>query len=127
MGEHHEIIGPARGGPLKRPRGGACIPLPPDSPPSGRWSDMLSSHLANSLTGHAAIGHLRLNHLVQGSVIVLEGVEEPEAEVLGPAMREAIDAANQATVDDPPPPEPGNMDQREADRLAELLSSALRR
>jgi hypothetical protein len=127
MAEHHEIIGPARGEPLPRPRVGACIRIPLDSPPGARWSDVLSSHLANSLTGHAAVGHLRLNHLVQGSMIVLEGVEEAEAEILGPALREAIEAANQAAVHDAPASEPGNMDQHEADRLAELVAAWSRR
>jgi hypothetical protein len=127
MGETHEIIGPAAGEPLQSPRVGASIRVPLDSPPTGRWSDMLSSHLANSLTGHVAVGHLRLNHLVQGSVIVLDGVEEREAEVLGPALREAIDAANNACEDDPHPPEPANMDQGEADRLAEMISRTTRR
>jgi hypothetical protein len=127
MPEHHEIIGPARGEPLPRPRVGACILVPLDSPPSTRWSEVIGSHLANSLTGHPAVGHMRLNHLVQGSVIVLEGVEEAEAEVLGPALREAIDAANQALANEPHPSEPGNMEQREADRLAELVSAWSRR
>jgi hypothetical protein len=126
MAEHHEIIGPARGEPLPRPRVGACIRIPLESPPSPRWSQVLGAHLANSLTGHPAVGHLRLNQLVQGSVIVLEGVEEAEAEVLGPALREAIDAANVTMMNDPSTPEPGNMDQGEADRLAKLVSAAVR-
>ena len=127
MAEQHEIIGPARGEPLPRPRVGARIRVPLDSPPSTRWSDVLSGHLANSLTGHAAVGHLRLNHLVQGSMIVLEGVEAAEAEVLGPAVREAIDAANQASEHEPHTDAPGNMDQRQADHLAEVVTATLRR
>jgi len=54
----------------------------------------LSGQLVNELTGHAAVGHLRLNNIVHGDQIVLEGVEAREAPQLGPVLQRAIEAAN---------------------------------
>jgi hypothetical protein len=121
MSEHHEIVGPAQGEPLPEHRVGARIRVPLTGAPTARWSRALGSHLATGLTGHPAVGHLRLNELVQGSAIVIEGVEPAEAELLGPALRDAVAAANHA-CDEDPPPAPPNMPQQEADRVAQVVS-----
>lgn len=125
MAEHHEISGPAQGEPLPEHRVGARIVVPLDSAPSARWSRALGAHLAAGLMGHAAIGHLRLNDLVQGSVIVLEGVEPAEAELLGPVLREAVAAANHACEDDDASG-PLNMPRGEAERLARTVDTKAR-
>jgi len=127
MSEHHEIAGPAQGEPLPEHRVGACIRVPLDSAPSARWSRALNAHLATALTGHPAVGHLRLNHLVQGSEIVLEGVETAEADALGPALRDAVAAANGSCGSEPGASGPPNMNQQEADRLAKAVSAATAR
>jgi hypothetical protein len=57
---------------------------------------VLSGHLVNEFTGHAAVGHLRLNHVVHDDQIVLDGVEAREAPQLGGVLRRAIDATNHA-------------------------------
>jgi len=62
--------------------------------PSERWSRALTSHLVNQLTGHPAVGHLRLKNIVRADQIVLEGVEAREAPHLGDSLRRAIDATN---------------------------------
>ena len=66
MPERHAIAGPVRGETLSSGRVGACVRLPLDSPPTPRWSDAMSARLVTSLTGHAAVGHLKLDRLVQG-------------------------------------------------------------
>src|SRR4051794_20352611 len=99
MNETHAITRPARGGcPPPRPVG-ACVRLPLECAPTARWSEALAAHIASAVTGHPAVGHLRLNHLVHGSEIVLEGVEPAEADALGPVLRDAIAAANCACED----------------------------
>jgi hypothetical protein len=127
MNETHAITGPARGECLPPDRVGARVRLPLECAPTPRWSDALAARLATALTGHAAIGHLRLNHLVQGSEIVLEGVESAEAEALGPVLRYAIAAANHACEDGrgDGPAAAGNMDQGEADRLARAVEAGV--
>lgn len=120
MAEQHQITGRAQGEPLPKDRIGACVRVPLDSAPSPRWSRAFGAHLATALTGHPAVGYLKLNNLVQGSVVVLEGVEPAEAEVLGPAIRDAIAAANRACVGDADPG-PRNMPQCEADRVARTV------
>jgi hypothetical protein len=123
MPEHHEIIGPARGEPLPADRAGARIRVPLDASPSPRWSGALTARLATGLTGHPAVGHLRLNGVVQGPDIVLEGVEQREAELLGPVLRAAIDAANHAcAATDDQPPTPLNMDAAQARDVAHAVS-----
>src|SRR6478672_8590858 len=94
MTERHAIAGPARGETQSSGCVGACVRVPLDSAPTPRWSDAMSARLVASLTGHAAVGHLRLDHVVQGTDIVLEGVEAAEAEQLGPVLRASIEAAN---------------------------------
>ena len=122
MPECHLIAGPARGAPLTAPQVGARVRVPLDSPPSSRWSRALAAHLTAGLTGHSAVGHLRLDAVVQGSEIVLEGVEPAEAELLGPVLRGAIETANRACE----APEAGacrppNMAPREAQRVARAV------
>jgi hypothetical protein len=65
-------------------------------------------------TGHAAVGHLRINisEIVQGDQIVLEGVERPEASALAQPLRRAIDAANHTVRAEPSPAR--NVSRREA-------------
>jgi len=86
----------------------------------------MCARLATSLTGHAAIGHLKLDHLVQGSDIVIEGVESGEAEHLGPVLRAAIEAANGACDCDPVLELPRNMPQARADELARAVEAGVR-
>jgi len=53
---------------------------------------------ANELVGHATVGYLRLNEIVQGDQIVLDGVEHQEAPALAVALCRAIDATNHAEI-----------------------------
>lgn len=118
MPEHYEIISHARGEP--RPAGsvGVRVYVQLSGHPSREWSQALGARLATELTGHAAVGHLRINinEIVQGDQIVLEGVEPSEAPALGQTLQRAIDGANQAaiTVRRQPP----NATQREAEAIA---------
>jgi len=88
--------------------------------PSRRWSLDLSARLANELVGHRAIGHLRLNDIVQGDQLVLEGVEESEASLLWAALARAIDATNAAC--EPGPNSRPNLTQSEADTIADRMA-----
>jgi hypothetical protein len=94
MSETHQIAGPPRGEPLAAGRVGARVRVPLSGPPSSRWSRALGAQLANELTGHAAVGHLRLSEVVQGSDLVLDGVEEREAPALGECLQRAVAATN---------------------------------
>jgi hypothetical protein len=104
------------------------VRVPLDSPPSARWSTALTAQLAVALTGHPAVGHLRLNGVVQGAELVLEGVETPEAGLLGPVLRNAIEAANRACVsEDERQPGRANMDPARAEEIARAVSSSARK
>jgi hypothetical protein len=94
MTEQHRIVGPASGEPLPEGRVGVRVRIALSGCPSRRWSRDLSARLANALVGHPAVGHLRLNGLVQGDQIVLEGVEEREAPLLSDALARAVAATN---------------------------------
>jgi len=96
MPERHSIVGRAWGEPLPAGRVGARLRVALSGSPSARWSLDLSARLTNELTGEPAIGHLRLNDIVQGGEIVLEGVEEPEAPNLACALRRAVETTNEA-------------------------------
>jgi hypothetical protein len=122
MPERHRIAGDASGAPLDSGRVGARVRVPLDSPPSPRWSKSLAAHLAADLTGHPAVGHLRLDAVVQGADIVLEGVEPAEAELLGPVLRDAIETANAccASDDDATAGQP-NMDAGQAQAVARTV------
>jgi hypothetical protein len=116
MSEHHRIVGAPHGEPLPKGRVGVRVCVPLSGCPSSRWSLDLRARLTNELVGHPAVGHLRLNDLVQGDQIVLEGVEEREAPLLSQALRRAIDATNAACAVGPKPS--GNVPTPEADAIA---------
>jgi len=123
MSETHEIIGPARGLPLAEGRSGASVRVPLDSPPTPRWSSAFGARLSSELVGHPAVGDLRLDRVVQGAELVLDGVELREASLLGPALRTAIDAANRTCANDQPA-ETSNMAQADADIVAHTVSTS---
>lgn len=118
MSEDYRIVSRARGEPLPAGRVGVRVRVRLSGCPSRRWSRDLGARLIRELSGHAAVGHLRLNvnDLVQGDQIVLEGVEASEATELAGALQRAVDAANRAGVDTPN--QPGNVTQEEADSIA---------
>jgi hypothetical protein len=118
MGEHHHITAPASGEPLTKGRVGARVRVPLSGTPSAAWSRLMTGHLTATLVGHGPVGHLQCSGSVQGAEIVLEGVEDAEAERLGDALREAVDAANRAAERLGGPAKPANMDQAQADRVA---------
>jgi hypothetical protein len=99
MSEAHQIVGLARGEPLPEGRVGVCLRFPLSGTPSARWSRDLTARLGRELTGRPAVGHLRLNQIVQGRDIVLEGVESGEASHIGGAVERAVDAANEDCAD----------------------------
>jgi hypothetical protein len=123
MSETHHIAGQARGEPLPEGRVGARVRVPLSGAPSPRWSRALTAHLANALTGHAAVGHLHLDEVVQGSDLVLEGVEEPEAPVLGECLQRAVVAANACLQEAGDAPPPANMPGTDAERIAMQVSA----
>jgi hypothetical protein len=127
MSEQHHLSGSARGEPLETGRTGARVRIPLDSPPGPHWSNALASALVKGLVGHRAIGHLQLDHLVQGAEIVLDGVETCEAELLGPVLLDAVEAANRACAGDKEQPSTPNMDPAEADEVARIVESRARR
>jgi hypothetical protein len=118
MPETHHIRDGVRATPRPAGQVGARLRVPLTGTPSPRWSRALTAHLATDLTGHAAVGYLRIKDIVQGSELVLEGVEEREAPALGRCLRVAIDAANRACADDEAAPLPRNMEQTTADAIA---------
>jgi hypothetical protein len=120
MAERHTIVSEARGEPLPTGRVGARLYVPLSGSPSGRWSRDLSARLTTELAGRSAVGHLRLNDIVQGDHIVLEGVEEGEAPNLADALRRAVDATNKACED--PAAQPNeNMPRDTADAIAQRM------
>ncbi len=116
MSETHQIAGAPRGEPLEAGRVGARVRVPLTGAPSPRWSRALGAQLTNELSGHAAVGHLRLGELVQGTDLVLEGVEEREAPALGDCLERAVAATNACVAADPSPS--ANMPQAAADAIA---------
>lgn len=126
MSEHYEIIGQAHGEP--RPAGcvGVRVHLRLSGCPSRPWSHSLGAHLATELSGHAAVGHLRINinEIVQGDEIVLEGVEATEASALAQSLARAVDAANKPATPEPTPARTRNVTQRDADAIAGKVLSA---
>lgn len=122
MRESHEITGPVSGTPLPADRAGARVRVPLDSPPSPRWTRAFTGRLMTELVGCSAVAHLRLDEVVQGADIVLDGVEATDAEKLGPALRTAVAAANEASGrDDGKPSAPMNMEQSAADEVARAV------
>jgi hypothetical protein len=122
MPEHHEITGRVTGVPLPAGAVGASIRIALDSPPSPRWSQAFSARLTRALLGGPSVAHLSLDRAVQGADIVLDGIENRQAEQLGDALRLAIEAANGAT-DDPAPAR--NMKQSDADAIALVVGRSL--
>jgi hypothetical protein len=103
------------------------VRIPLDTAPSPRWSNALASALMTGLVGHPAVGHLRLDHVVQGAEIVLDGVEPLEAELLGPVLLQAIESANRRSPDATEQDGPRNMDPAEAEDVARKVDSRARR
>jgi hypothetical protein len=124
MSEDYRIV-KVRGEPLAAERVGVRVRVQLSGCPSGRWSRDVSARLASELVGHAAVGHLRLNEIVQGDQIVLEGVEASEAPALADALQRAVDAANQALAGEES--STANMAQQEADAIAAQIAPAQRR
>jgi hypothetical protein len=97
MSESHRLLGKARGEPLPAGQVGVRVRVRlSGGSPSPRWSHALRARLANELTGRPAVGHLRLNGMVQGNEIVLDGVEDPEPANLGATLRRAVEGTNHA-------------------------------
>jgi hypothetical protein len=118
MPEYYEIINHARGEPRAAGSVGVRVYVQLSGRPSRGWSQALGARLATELTGHAAVGHLRINvnELVQGDQIVLEGVEPNEASELAQPLQRAIDGANQAATTGPH--RAPNATQQEAEAIA---------
>lgn len=114
MSEEHSIVGSATGEPLPAGRIGVRLRIPLSGSPSQRWSRDLSARLTVELTGHAAVGHLRLNEVVHGHEIVLDGVESGEAPNIAGAVERAVDATNRACADGPQDDTPAHAPEAEA-------------
>jgi len=127
MSEQHQIIGSARGEPLPAGRVGVCVRFPLSGSPSSRWSRDLSARLGLELTGRAAVGHLRLNEIVQGQEIVLEGVESDEASHIAGAVERAVEATNNDCADGKDVDPSRNVPQTEADAVARDVRASQRR
>ncbi len=95
MSEEYRIV-EVRDEPLPAGCAGVRVRVRLSSCPTRQWSRDVSARLASELIGHAAAGRLRLNELVQGDQLVLEGVEASEAPALAAGLERAIDATNQA-------------------------------
>jgi len=119
MFEDHRIV-QVRGEPLPAGRVGVRVRARLSGCPSRRWSRHLSARLANELSGHKAVGHLRLNDIVQSDQIVLEGVEASEAPVLAGTLRRAVHASNYACPD--PQDSTANVPQGQADEIARQIT-----
>ena len=124
MSETYQLAGPASGEPLPAGRVGARVRVPLSGAPGAHWSKTLAAHLTTELLGHSAVGHLHVNDVVQGRDIVLEGVEEAEAEALGDCLQRAVDAANEACGREAPAT-PTNMSPPEAEAIAGDLQKPL--
>jgi hypothetical protein len=119
MSEHHQIVSDARGEPLPGSVG-VRVRIQLSGCPSGRWSRALRVNLSNELVGHAAVGHMRLNDIVQGDQIVLDGVEASEAPTLAGSLRRAVEATNRAEIGEQNPTV--NAEQEEADAVAHQVT-----
>lgn len=120
MSEQHQILSDARGEPQAAGSVGVRVRVQLSGSPSSRWSRALRVNLSNELTGHAAVGHMRLNDIVQGDQIVLEGVEASEAPTLAGSLQRAVEATNQAGIGWQDPT--GNMAQEDADAIAHEIT-----
>jgi hypothetical protein len=120
MSEQHQIVSDASGEPLPAGAVGVRVRVQLSGSPSSQWSRALRANLSNELVGHAAVGHMRLNDIVQGNQIVLDGVEPSEAPTLAGSLRRAVEATNQARPRGQNPT--GNMAQEEADAVADQIT-----
>jgi hypothetical protein len=127
MSEQHHIVGLARGEPLPTGRVGVCLRFPLSGTPSPRWSRDLAARLTLELTGHRAIGHLRLNEIVQGKEIVLEGVESEEASNIAGAVERAVTGANHDCANGKDADQSKNVPQTEADAIARDVRASQQR
>ena len=126
MAEHHDIAGTPRGEPLRQGRRGVRVRVPLTGMPTERWSRSLCAQLTLLLTGARPGRDLALEHIVQGSDLVLEGVkDEAEARELGAVLRTAVTTVNEVSTHTERPPEPRNASQEDADRIALALGSGL--
>ena len=125
MAESHTIAGSAKGEPLPMGRVGVRLRIPLSGGPSRRWSRDLSARLTAEFTGHANVGHLRLDEVVQGHEIVLNGVEAGEADALAGAVERAVDATNRACADAPDDSVPLKP-REEADAIARTVAERQR-
>ena len=121
MSEEYRVI-EVRGEPLPAGRVGACVRARLTGCPSSRWARDLTSRLVNEILGHAAIGHLRLDQIVQGDQLVLEGVEAREASALARALNRALEETNRAFAAERMAAIEPNMPQEEADAIAEQIA-----
>ena len=119
MSEHHQIVSDARGEPLPGSVG-VRVRIQLSGCPSARWSRALRVNLSNELVGHVAVGHMRLNDIVQGDQIVLDGVEASEAPTLAGSLRRAVEATNRAEIGERNPT--ANAEQEEADAVAHQVT-----
>ncbi len=120
MSEDYEIV-EIGGEPLPAGAVGLRVCVRLSGCPSSRWSRALTARLGNELVGHAAVGHLRLNEIVRGDRIVLEGVEASEGPALAIALRQAIEATNKSSGSDGD--SAPNMSQEEADAIAQVIAA----
>ncbi len=127
MSEQHNIVGLARAEPLPSGRVGFCLRFPLAGSPSPRWSHDFRARLSAELTGHAAVGHLRLNEVVRGQEIVLEGVETAEASNIAGAVERAVDCTNRDCVDGEDAGQSTNHSQAQADAVARDVGASQRR
>ncbi len=102
MSEDHRIV-EVRGEPLPAGGAGVLVRVRLSGCPSRQWSRAVSARLASELVGRAAVGHLRMDELVQDDQIALEGVAASEAPALADALQRAVDATNQALAGEQSP------------------------
>ena len=116
MSEAHQIVSESHGEPLPAGRVGVRVRVKLSGCPSARWSNALSANLYREFMGHAAVGHLRLDDIVRGDELVLDGVEDREAPTLAATLRCAVDATNNNLAGEADPT--ANVPQAEADAIA---------
>jgi hypothetical protein len=119
MTEDHQIVGESHGEPLPAGRVGVRVRLQLSGCPSPRWSTALSANLYKEFLGHPAVGHLRLDEIVQGDQIVLDGVEKREAPTLAGTLQRAVDATNKTCIQASDPT--ANVAQSDADAIARQI------
>jgi hypothetical protein len=120
MSEHHQIVSDASGEPQAMGSVGVRVRIRLSGRPSRRWSHALRSNLSRELVGHTSVGHIRLDGIVQGDEIILEGVEASEAPTLAGSLQRAVEATNKAEIsEDVPSP---NMAQADADAVADQIT-----